>query len=291
MAEPVLLVGETGVGKTATVNYLAQVTGHKLVVMNLSQQTDSSDLLGGYKPVQLVHVVTPLKEEFEELFRATFSVKHNAYFLASVQTSVVKQQWKKVLKLMVHSLESALKRTKNDNRSLNSKWQKLGKKLKRLRYQLIKCQAFAFAFDKGALVEAVIEGWWILLDEVNLASADTLQCLSGVLEERNDSLLFLEKPDAEAVHCHPDFRLFCCMNPSTDVGKKSLPESIKKRLTEFYVDEPASVSDLSMMIQDYLKNESPSTSLVDGIVRLYKSLKELAQAKLRDGTGRSPHFR
>jgi midasin len=27
MAEPVLLVGETGVGKTATVNYLAQVTG------------------------------------------------------------------------------------------------------------------------------------------------------------------------------------------------------------------------------------------------------------------------
>lgn len=28
MSEPVLLVGETGVGKTATVNYLADVTGH-----------------------------------------------------------------------------------------------------------------------------------------------------------------------------------------------------------------------------------------------------------------------
>lgn len=27
MAEPVLLVGETGVGKTATVTYLANVTG------------------------------------------------------------------------------------------------------------------------------------------------------------------------------------------------------------------------------------------------------------------------
>ena len=28
MMEPVLLVGETGVGKTATVNYLANITGH-----------------------------------------------------------------------------------------------------------------------------------------------------------------------------------------------------------------------------------------------------------------------
>jgi midasin (ATPase involved in ribosome maturation) len=60
-----------------------------------------------------------------------------------------------------------------------------------------KCSLTYAVFDvliQGALVEAVIEGWWILLDEVNLASADTLQCLSGVLEERNDSLLFLEKP-------------------------------------------------------------------------------------------------
>jgi midasin len=85
MSEPVLLVGETGVGKTATINYLAQVTGNKLVVMNMSQQTDSTDLLGGYKPVQMVHIVAPLKEEFERLFHATFSHKHNARFLASVQ--------------------------------------------------------------------------------------------------------------------------------------------------------------------------------------------------------------
>ena len=45
--EPVLLVGETGVGKTAAVGYLATITGNRLVTMNLSQQTDSTDLLGG----------------------------------------------------------------------------------------------------------------------------------------------------------------------------------------------------------------------------------------------------
>ena len=33
----------------------------------------------------MVHIVAPLKEEFEELFRATFSLKQNGHFLASVQ--------------------------------------------------------------------------------------------------------------------------------------------------------------------------------------------------------------
>ena len=65
MNEPVLLVGETGVGKTAVVNYLSQLTGNhyedytvplnslffyvgnKLTVFNVCQQTDSSELLGG----------------------------------------------------------------------------------------------------------------------------------------------------------------------------------------------------------------------------------------------------
>jgi midasin len=46
--EPVLLVGETGSGKTSAVQYLAQKTGHHLVVINMNQQSDSADLLGGY---------------------------------------------------------------------------------------------------------------------------------------------------------------------------------------------------------------------------------------------------
>ena len=45
--ESVLLVGETGVGKTACISYLSSLTGNKLLTINLSQQTDSSDLLGG----------------------------------------------------------------------------------------------------------------------------------------------------------------------------------------------------------------------------------------------------
>lgn len=48
MQEPVLLVSETGCGKTSTVQYLARLVHRQLVVINMNQQSDSSDLLGGY---------------------------------------------------------------------------------------------------------------------------------------------------------------------------------------------------------------------------------------------------
>jgi len=45
--EPVLLIGETGVGKTSCIQYLANVLQQKLIVVNLNRQSDSGDLLGG----------------------------------------------------------------------------------------------------------------------------------------------------------------------------------------------------------------------------------------------------
>lgn len=41
-----------------------------------------------------------------------------------------------------------------------------------------------FAFVEGALVSALSSGDWLLLDEVNLAPAETLERLAGVLEAR-----------------------------------------------------------------------------------------------------------
>ena len=52
---------------------------------------------------------------------------------------------------------------------------------------------FMYPLMQGALVEAVRQGWWILLDEINLASAETLQCLSSLLEGPDGSFLLAEK--------------------------------------------------------------------------------------------------
>jgi len=56
MGEPTLLIGETGTGKTSVVQYLADRLNQSLVVINLSQQTESADLLGGFK-VSESHII------------------------------------------------------------------------------------------------------------------------------------------------------------------------------------------------------------------------------------------
>lgn len=51
LAEPTLMVGETGTGKTAAVGYLAELMGRRLTAINLSNQTESGDLVGGFRPI------------------------------------------------------------------------------------------------------------------------------------------------------------------------------------------------------------------------------------------------
>lgn len=47
------MVGETGTGKTTCVQEIAKLLNKNLHVFNMNQNTDSSDLLGGFKPVDL----------------------------------------------------------------------------------------------------------------------------------------------------------------------------------------------------------------------------------------------
>lgn len=87
MQESVLLVGETGTGKTSTLQLLAKHTGNKLIVLNMNQQSDSVDLIGGYKPVELKIIIKPIREEFEHLFRAEFDIEQNTKFLCHISVN------------------------------------------------------------------------------------------------------------------------------------------------------------------------------------------------------------
>ncbi len=79
-------------------------------------------------------------------------------------------------------------------------------------------------------------GEWILLDEINLATPEMLQCLGGVLEASGVINLW-EKGDESPIKKHKDFRLFAAMNPSTDVGKRDLPMGLRNRFAHtFRVD-------------------------------------------------------
>ncbi|TBU10057.1 putative AAA ATPase, partial [Hamiltosporidium tvaerminnensis] len=55
--EPVLLIGETGVGKTHLIQHLSNINNKYLYIYNMSSDTDVSDLLGFYTSVHPISVI------------------------------------------------------------------------------------------------------------------------------------------------------------------------------------------------------------------------------------------
>ncbi|KAI5634933.1 AAA domain (dynein-related subfamily) domain-containing protein [Phthorimaea operculella] len=289
--EPVLLVGETGTGKTSSVQYLARQTGHKLVVINMNQQSDSADLLGGYKPVDLKYVIKPIRTEFEELFKKFYNVEKNQKFLGHIETCYETENWTALMTLMKQSYKAAILRLTNEQKEHKlKKWLAFGHKLTKLDQQVKAASRLTFAFIEGSLVKAMQEGHWVLLDEINLASAEILECLAGLLEDKNESIDLLEKGDKMPIKRHPDFTLFACMNPATDVGKKDLPVGLRNRFTEFFVDELTERNDLMLLIGDYLYHMNLSGAMLEAIFSFYATIRKEAKLSLVDGAGNAPHY-
>ncbi|KAH8389019.1 hypothetical protein KR200_005635 [Drosophila serrata] len=288
-SEPVLLVGETGVGKTSSVQYLAERTEHKLVVVNMNNQSDVSDLVGGFKPVELNYVLEPLRIEFEYLLCETFNAEKNTQFLRIFSTHYNSGRHTVIIRTMINICLQVAKNPELRRNQLLPRWQTLSEKLQKLQMQLDKSINISFAFIPGSLVNCISNGDWVLLDEINLASAETLECLSTILEPEG-SVVLLERGDFTPVKRHPDFRIFACMNPNTDIGKKDLPVGIRNRFTEFFVDELTTDADLSLLVSDYLANTGIQRKSVHSIVQLYKSLRRLSELQLNDGLGNRPVY-
>ncbi|KAI6712893.1 hypothetical protein JHW43_004547 [Diplocarpon mali] len=324
MKEPVLLVGETGIGKTTVVQQLADSLGYKLTAVNLSQQSEVGDLLGGFKPVNIRSLAIPLKEEFEDLFGATgISVTKNQKYIESLGKCVAKSQWNKASKLWREApkmfdkilselmkkeisngrpTEQPTKRRKTESRlqsllQLKPRWERFSQSLAQFDMQLSGgSKGFAFTFVEGNIVKAARNGDWVLLDEINLASPDTLECIADLLHSGSGgspSILLSETGEIERVRAHPNFRIFGAMNPATDVGKRDLPMGLRSHFTEIYVESPdRNLDDLLGVIQAYLKgNSSNDEKAAQDVARLYLNTKRLADEKrLVDGANQVPHF-
>ena len=285
--EPILLVGETGTGKTSTIQFLAQELGQQLIVVNLNQQTDTCDLVGGYKPADLSVTFVPLVQSFARLVMESFPNKtKNAAFVQRVSDCLLRKEYATVCDVIV-SVNSKISKTLND--SLKVQWNELVSRVALLRDQVKQNQGksvMVFAFIEGSLVKAMREGHWILLDEINLAEADVLQSLCHVLDTSDSSVVLIDKADGTPVCKHPDFRIFACMNPATDVGKKDLPLGIRNRFTEFHVNELLDERDLRILVQKYL----PATKKLESVIQFYIEVRGKCMTLLTDTCGHRPHF-
>jgi len=144
---PILIQGETSVGKTSLIKYLAQRSGNLCLRVNNHEHTDLQEYVGSY--------------------------------------------------------------TADENGKL--------------------------AFKEGVLVQAMRNGFWIILDELNLASTEVLESLNRVLDDNRE--LFIPETQ-EVVKAHPKFLLFATQNPPGHYGgRKVLSRAFRNRFIELHFDE------------------------------------------------------
>ena len=194
--EPCLLEGETSTSKTSSIFYLAALVGQPIVRLNLNGQTDTGELVGRFVPQ---HRITKLPIDVEELRGAG------------------------------HLLES-------ETRYILDRVQREERPLSAFEVQQVianeKLHTLPWTWQDGLVPLAMKEGWWLLLDEVNLAEPQILERLNSVLEPL--PMLVLTEHDNSIIGSggtpvHPDFRIFATMNPAEYAGRMALSPAYRDR--------------------------------------------------------------
>lgn len=89
-----------------------------------------------------------------------------------------------------------------------------------------------YKWQDGALLHALKNGYWIVLNEMNLASQAVLEGLNALLDHRGT--VFIPELNM-SFEKHPNFRLFGCQSPlSFGEGRRGLPASFLSRFTKIY---------------------------------------------------------
>ncbi|KAG6332473.1 hypothetical protein ID866_6614 [Astraeus odoratus] len=95
-----------------------------------------------------------------------------------------------------------------------------------------------FAWKDAEFLRAMQEGYWVLLDEMNLAPQTVLEGLNAILDHRGT--VFIPELGRTFVR-HPSFRVFAAQNPlHQGGGRKGLPKSFLDRFTKVYLEELSS---------------------------------------------------
>ena len=210
-------------------------------------------------------LIRPTVAEFESLFESTLSSRANAELLTQLRLRLDKGKYSECIKIMSKGSKAAVdhivKRTTGDEvggvsakanarlYALQQQWSSLQTKISSIEQQLSRAKkSFCFSFVEGLFISALRAGDWVLLDEINLAPSETLERIASILDSSESSVTLTERGDVESVPRHCNFRLFACMNPPTDVGKRDLPQVLKARFSEIYVDELEGIDELAQLV-------------------------------------------
>jgi MoxR-like ATPase len=127
----------------------------------------------------------------------------------------------------------------------------------------------------GVLTEAMRNGEWIVLDEINAALPEVLFVLQSVMDD-DGYLVLTEKDDKEIVKRHKNFRIFATCNPPEYAGTKEMNQALLSRFAICISAEfPESKKELEI-IENHLGNTIAQSEMA---VKLVGLAGETRQAK------------
>lgn len=126
-------------------------------------------------------------------------------------------------------------------------------------------------WQDGILTQAVREGYWIVLDEINSASAEILFSLHALLD--NERALVLPEKDNERIPAHKDFRLFAGMNPEEYIGTKLLNQAFKSRFYMININHLDPLQEVELLVSKTGVDDPTATKLVS-IAKILRKLKQ-----------------
>jgi len=225
--EPVLLVGETGCGKTTVCQLLSEFDKRVLLIVNAHQNTETGDLIGSQRPVRNRGAI------LEALMR---DLTEAAALLGKTEGSLEElQAWYRTL-------------SKDDITNLPDTLRA------KIRSGTSRSKAL-FEWSDGSLVHAMKEGSYFLLDEISLADDSVLERLNSVLEPHRSLLLAEKGVEDSFVKAVGGFQFFATMNPGGDFGKKELSPALRNRFTEVWVPALSDEDDVHNIIVSKLDSK------------------------------------
>ena len=119
----------------------------------------------------------------------------------------------------------------------------------------------SWVFQEGYIPKAMRHGWWVLLDEVNLAEPQVLERLNPVIELPPS--LVLSEGDGKVfgrggtVAVAPEFHLFATMNPADYAGRSVLSPAFRDRWLVWHQAESPGEFGFAAMLRCLVFGEQP----------------------------------
>ena len=222
--EPVLLVGETGCGKTQLCQVVAKVYEKRLHTVNVHSNTETGDLIGAQRPVRN-------RAWLEEQLREDLLV-----VLSDMRLDFSEHE--PIEKLLNIFDDVQIQEKRFPDSPVVTRIQQYRVQLKSL-----------FTWTDGDLVTAMKNGQHFLLDEISLADDSVLERLNSVLETNRTLILAEKGVDGSNVIASQGFQFLATMNPGGDYGKRELSAALRNRLTEIWVPPLSDEADILPILQ------------------------------------------